>query len=242
MKFYKYLVEKSKFPNENEFEDEFRMALNLYRLTGLYRMDSSKKSYAINFIGFMLVVLNYQTGCLRDFIVLFLDGKYFDGLLSGVLMVMTTVGALQILMFMKRQTITVELIKNLQKLHDPADKIELQVHTNRIFRILKGYFKYLVLSAVALIILRSFGFSCSKLLYPMIFNTFAEGNLYVPLLILNYIHIFPLYSAFLACEFLHILCMVRIEANLRVLGTKLKTCTDIDVLNSCVKYHCEIIE
>lgn len=248
-KSFKYLVEKAKFPRRNEFDEDFCQVLTILRLTGFYRSDSTIKSIALVVVCFLLVPLNMVLGCIKDFICCILEDNMFDALFRADLFSMSFTYSIQVLTFIKNQSRIIELIKTLQKLHDPADQQEIEVFKNRLLRVFNAYKRYLQCNVVILIIMRTLGFSYAKLIYPAIMDIFAEGKLMAPMLCFVYILIFFLFHSFLAVEFLHIVCMVRIEANIKNLGAKLRKCADDinprlneQALVSCIKYHCEILE
>lgn len=234
------LVGNFNFPNGREFDDDFRQILNIFRLTGFYRSDSSKSSFAMKYFMFIFVVLTFTSGLLKDLILVLHEGKVHEALMHAVVLSIEFTFSAIVFNFIKNQSDILDLVKALQKLHDPSDEPEMEVYRKTILKMLKLY-KIGMVGHVFLI-----GLGLYKLVAHAIYDVLAEGKLYGLFLFINAIHTCIFLALFIPCEFLHILCMKRIEGNLKFLGSKLRNCTDDEnpevALARCIKYHCEILE
>lgn len=245
----RYCKELLKFPHANDFAEDFRDVFKIFYFTGFYRLKNSRKSFITSLIGLTLVFVPYLCGCVKDSMVVFYEGNVNGSLINSVLISMVVSFCTQMVTFVANQTKIVELAKVLQKLHDNADNEEMEHYKKNLLQlqnIVKTAFKVLV---TFLMLLKVFGLSFAKLILPALYDIFATGNLNGILLIINVIHVWDLAFSYAACEVLHIVFMVRIEANLKFLANKLRFCGD-DInpelneaaLCSCIKYHCSIIE
>ena len=195
------------------------------------------------------VVFCYGGGIIEELFITFKGGNVTKFMLTVPLLTIFIGTASQILtVFLKQSKIT-DLIKKLQSMHDRADEESMRVYRNLILKLMRYYKIIIAVSGWNLIILKYLGFDNFKLILPTLYDFLAIGSFYHLFLFVNAIHYFLMVSVFFATEWLHVLIMVRIEANFAFLCKKIRKCANgndlkenEDRLIDCIKHHCEIIK
>lgn len=236
------LTNAASLPDASDFDEDYRKVLQIFHLTGFLRSESSKSS---PFVSFLLLSLMMALGTAKNTICFIIDGNAFNASIYAALLSLFIVYTVQIVTFIMNQEDIKELIKALQKLHEPENEIEVEKNRKFLSLILKVYISAMLTAIFAMNILKIFGSHFSKLIIPTIYDILADGNLYWPLAIAAEFQTFGVAFSSIACEIIHILCMVRIEANLNFLAVEIRKCTNDDekseiALISCVRYHCRI--
>ena len=229
-----------KFEDENLFDKDFGFVMKGFFYTGLYRTESSRINFWISFAAPLAMVL----GSIKDFFSWIFEGDIVEILINGVLLLFFCTYTFQLWTFWKKQNLIVELVKDIQKLH-PREfdlRIEKRYRAPTV-KLMKRIFLFELFEICLGVALMCFGVTFSKLMYPLIFDVLAQGKLlYGFCAFLNILHFAFSTMSFSACELLHVLCIARLEGNLKILGDIMKTCADESDLISCVQYQLKILE
>lgn len=240
-------VETFQLPDGKAFENDFRQLMNIFYVCGLYRPVASSANFAKSFIIFVLLMVTMLSGVFKDLIMTWICGDIYGTLLFATtcsLIFAVTIQSSNVVL--KGGKITV-MIKNLQSLHEGNEE-SMKVYQDLCSNLVKYYMIMSPLSIAMLALSKMFGFDFFKLIIPAIYDELAVGSFYNIFLFVSFVHILICSPLFMACELLHVLCMIRIEGNMKILGTKLRSCADgknftenEEKLNTCIKYHCAII-
>lgn len=239
-----------KCPNDDKFDEDFQQILQVFYIFGFYQPKASKGRVRYGAFMFSFVVMSHILGNLKDiFISLSGSGGNLNKALICVLSVTFAISLkVQILSFAKHQAKVIEMIRELHFMHDSDDDSSMQVYRTLCSQLVK-FHKYIMLSIeVTLITFKLLGYDFFILAIPALYDELARGSFYYLFLILNLVNFTGILMLYNACDLLHILCMIRAEANLDFLGDKIRSCANNDNLReneknliSCVKYHNRIL-
>lgn len=239
----RYLKKAVQLPHEEDYDEDFREILKLFHYCGYLNPERSKKRW-----NFAFVWLTYLTGCLKETILQIAYGDIYNVLLGSIMLTMIITASKSIWMFLDKQTEIIDLMKSLQKLHKPKNKEDMEAFTVQISRMVKIYKASNLFSTICLCILSAFGFGYFELIIPVIYDVLAKGFMWRVLFCINAIHSCFASFSYVPTELLHILCIARIEKNLKFLAEDFRNCTVYDdespkeeKLAACVNYHCEIL-
>ena len=248
-RFLKKIQIAFEFPNEEEFDEDFREILKVFHFFGLYKWNHSRKSYVHTFFLQFFVVFCYGSGISKDLFIAFRRGDVSKFIITVPLLTVFIGFSTQLLIVVSQKSKITVLIKKLQAIHDLEDNFSMQV-----YRILSGKllrFHKILMSTVALCltIMTYAGFHYFKLILPALYDLLAFDHFYQLFLFINTVCLLLLAIIFFAAEWLHVLCMIRIEANFKFLSEKIRKCANSDDLKEnegnltkCIKYHCEILQ
>lgn len=233
-------------PNELIFDDDFRLVLYFFRLFGF---SPSTKSYLFGIAVFAFVPISYLLGELQDVIISFKVGNTQRFLISTTYSSFLISSTVQVLTFVLKERDILHLIKALQTLHQSEDEKPMSIYRTRCYQLVKYYTLYLIASMTMVVILTLSGYNIFKLATPTLFDDFAEGSFYVPLLIVNIIQMYIVALITSSSDLLHVLFMIRAGANFEMLSEKLRLCARSDETETndknlilCVVYHQNIIK
>lgn len=244
------ILSPANFPSENYlFDEDFRELLEIYYFLGFYRPKRSISRDIYGIISFLLVVLSFLLGMIKEALESIYQGHLQRSLFCVASMCLNISIPTQIITFVVNEFAIIEMIKAIQSIHDEQDEKALEYYRKKCRQLVKFYKVYCNIALVFLVSLYLCGYKIFMFLLPAIYDNFAEGWLFYPLLITNILQIYFIALCLLVSDLIHILCMIRTGAYFGILSERLRRCTDSDELsenekklNACVKYHQRIIE
>lgn len=243
----KFYSSNFKCPSFSDLDEDFRQIVRVFFYLGYLKLTPSKVRVAYGVISFTFLFVIYEIGIVRIFANAIEDGKIDDALISGIVFSETTSFVVQVVTFAVKQVNILTLMKTLQSMND--DESATKNCQKRCMKIIESFKVFLVFSLLSLIGLKIAGFNYFVLILPAYYDTFAEGNWYYALLMINILHLSALAVVFGVTELIHVLCMVRVEFNLDTLANDVRKSTEDEDLNNneqsliaCIKHHCAIIE
>lgn len=242
----KSVKKASKLPNADDFDGDFREVLRLFHLSGFQQNSKLRQSC----VCFSFILLTTLFGAVKDTAITLFGGDILNAMVNTAMLMILLTHSSQVWNFASCQSEAIKLIKDIQKLHGPADEDQMNKYRKVMYLMIKIFTRTIYVFVVTMLpTLEIFGLTVAKLAFPVIYDIFAIGKLYWVFAVINFVHLWFLTFTFVASEFLHILFIVRIEANLKFLATRLRNCADFadqkeneKALINCVKYHCEILE
>lgn len=247
-RFYRLHLKLRNGRYNDKFEDDFYAVLELLYWCGFYQPNPTKKRIVYGIFMFICLPLSYTLGGIKDAYKSYKTGRFLKLMLN---VYSTSVGLSILTQFINltfKRSRVVEMIKKLQSMHSSDNEEAMDVLRKKYLFFLKLYRSYLHFVLAAFMLAKVFGLNYFILIFPSFYDIWASGNLYYILLIFNSVCAQFFLFSFLACDLMQILCMVRVDANLKFLGDKLRRCTDGENLQenerkliACVKYHSIII-
>lgn len=238
-----------KCSNKEKFDKDFHQILEVFYYFGFYQSTPSKKRVLYGIFMFIVLVLTCTFGPLNYVLKAYNTGDISSALTSGLCFSYMVSFATQIATFAFNQDSVIAMIKKFHLLHESEDEHVIQDYRKKCLFMMGCYQLLLKLAGSMWIIFKFFGLNPYNLFIPAIYDKLAYGYFYYFLFPLNLVHLACLIPLYTACDFLHIICIVRAEANLKILSEKLRSCTDdIDLkrneknLVACIRYHFAIIE
>lgn len=236
-------------PDGEKFDTDFRVILEIFHFLGFYQPVTSKKSILYGAFMFTFTLICYFFGALKDVVLSYYNNNISMMITSAVSLPLALAMINQVLKFIANRAKIIELMTDLQAIHEDKDKNFIQKYRKTSLLLIKAYHCFLTIGSLAIIIARLCGIRTFKLFIPTIFDGLANGSFYNTMLFMNLIQTLLLGEVFLTCDLFHILCMIKIEANLKLLNAKLRNCADRNEaadnemeLIACVRYHVAIIE
>ena len=231
--------EALKFPDSEKFDDDFREVMKLFHYSGLYRTENT--SARLHNASFAFICMCYLLGCIKDTLYYFFEGDVVYVLINGALTTAIFSFAVTVRNFINHQSKIVDLVFELQKLHGSRFNEMMEAYKGFSLKIIKLFEVCCVSAVITMPTAMFFGMSFSTLFYPLIFDVLAFGKLYGLTAVLSIVHIMGLAASYTASDFLHIVCMVRIEANCKILSDLFREAKGEEELTSCIHYHCSIL-
>lgn len=198
---------------------------------------------------YLMMMVNYLLSLIRDAYILFSDGNVKRALLSFSLALLLLSYSVQNLVFIVKQAKIVSMIKELTSLHEYEDENLIEPHRKVCLQLVKFYRNYLFASVTVCLGLTMFGFKLSKLFMPVLYDSFGDGFLHLPLMIISIFQGYGISAIVVVSDLLHFLCIIRAGANYGILSGKIRRCTDNEdpkenekELIACIKYHWAITE
>lgn len=238
-----------KFTNEEEFDANSRYILNIFYAFGFYHPSPSKARMVYGFMMCTFTIQMYLLGAVKDIISSISNGEMLQAMVNAAAIPYCFTLQVQILTFVFQQPEVIKVLKELQSLMCFNVDERLSEFYKGQYQKIKTFYKlFLTSGTIVLILMKALGFQALKLIIPTLYDVFAEGSFYNFFLILSIIQTIFILVMFFACDFLHILCMTRIEENLATLAEKIRHCTDDTdseenerKLLDCIKHHCKIL-
>lgn len=245
----KLWVSYFEYPNEEKFDEEFKRLLEILYWVGFHQPKTTRKRIAYGVVMFVFLILSILLGNIKDFIEDFRDEKMSAALIIVVILAhMSSMNVQMITIVLKKSSVH-DLIKQLHNMHEFEDEEAIAAVRLSSLRMIKTYKLFLLTGASVLSGLRMAGLGSFKLVLPTLYDVLADGFLFSLLMLVNIIHLWLYALLFLPADLLHILGMIRVEANTKFLCEKLEACTsgeDFEEneknLIACVRYHLAIIE
>ena len=238
-----------KFPNEEKFDEDFRVILKVFHFFGLYKWNHSRKSYVLTVFLQFFVLFSYGSGTLKDLYVTFRQGDISKFILTVPVLTICIGISTQCFVVVFRKSKITDVIKKLQGIHDHQDDFSMQTYRNLSGKLLRFHKILMALAALCLTIMTYSGFHNFKLILPAVYDFLADDQFYQLFLFINAVFFFLQSYLYFATEWLHVLCMIRIEANFKLLCEKIRKCAKSDDLKEneenlikCIKYHCKILQ
>lgn len=244
----KFLPSAFIYSNDEIFDEDFRQLLQIFYIYGFHQqVPSTERSYRGSVV--LLFGVTYFLGFVKDLSVSLSE--------SNLQRIMTNVPytaivfnfVTQAITFLVKQREIVEMVKGFQSMHEPKNDPYLNYYRTKCCQLLKYYIAYLKLTGVVVLCFNVCGYKMFKLLVPALYDDFADGNLFYPLLILNTVHVCGLLPLIVSCDLLDIVCIVRAGANLQLLSDNLRQCTESSdlkknerMLIKCIEYHHRILK
>ena len=231
--------EALKFEDEKLFDEDFGLVMKGFFYTAVYRSEKIKRNFWISFFVPLTVIL----GAIKDTLYWFYMGEIVEFLINAVFLICMATCYAEVRNFWEKQETIVELVKDIQKLHPREYDLKIDRNYRKTAtRVIKAFMACTFGFELVACVLLCFGITFSTLMYPMILDVVAKGKLYGLLAILNVPHLVLGTICSASGEFLHILCVFRLEANLKILAEKLKNAVNESDLISCVEYHLKIMD
>lgn len=237
------------FSNEEKFDEDFRQILQILYFFGFYRPVPSTKRNVYGFFVFLLAGVGFVLGLIKHVIVS-LREENSRGIVTIVPYTLFGISILvQITTFVTNQSKIVEMIKEVHSMAQGEVDTPLISYRNKSLKVVKFYTNCLKYSLTALSLLHVCGFGAFRLILPALYEVYADGFLYYPLLLLSTVQAYFVIFCVVATDLLHVIIMIRAGANFEILSNKLRRCTSSQDPNenekeliACVKYHQRIIE
>jgi hypothetical protein len=234
-----------KCPNRCQFDEEFYKLLQVLYSFGFYQPKPSKTRVVLGIVMFMLMMITYLAGATKDAVT----GNLNQTLINVTYFCFIGAVATQILSFACNQKKFIGMIKELHLLHKRADDESIENLSTKCGLIVQIYEWFVAVLVVAATVLQLGGLGVFRLIMPSIYDLFAFGLFYPILLTVNFIHVALLGLIFVVTDLMPVICMLRIEQNLKFLLNDLRTCTNTGLfrssqreINRCAEYHAEIIK
>lgn len=239
-----------KCPNDDKFDEDFQQILQIFYFLGFYHPKSSKLRTAYGAFMFFFVLQTHVLGNLKDiYIASGPNEKNMNkALICAISLSFVISLKIQIISFVSRQKEIIGMIRGLHLMHDPDNEDSMKVYRRKCSKLVKLHQIIMGWIEITLIIFKLFGFDFFILAIPAIYDELAREYFFNFLMILNILQFTGILMLYNAGDLLHVLCMIRAEANLEFLNKKLRHCTDSDNLQenekkliACIKHHCSII-
>lgn len=232
---------------DQKFDRDFNEIMKYYYFFGFFNPIEKKKIFAA--LAFILVVVTYLIGSFKDIVMRKAEGDIPKTIISVFTLAFALSLTVQVLTVMLRFGRITSTIKALQLLHEDTDEDFINVYRRKCFRLLRIYGGSLAATVLCAIPVKCIGYNVYFLLIPAAYDVLAHGDLFYFFMIISFIHTVGLVLLFAASDLLHIFCMVRVEANLKLLNDKIRHCADSKdlkenekELSACIRYHNEIIK
>lgn len=243
----KFFVEHLKCPNFELYDEEFHQVLQIFYLFGLYQPIPSKQRTALGIVMFAFIS-TCCLGALRHAFIAIRYGSITKGFFNAAVFLNALTHQVQVFSFFWNQKYICQMFRGFHSMHERDHYEIMSVYRSKYFWLVKYYKILLAASEVYLILLKISGDKNFILILPAIYDGMAEEFAYSFFLMVNIVHMSWLILHFIACDSLHILIMMRVEAHLEIFGKMLQNCTadedpkkNEESLIACVKYHCRII-
>lgn len=224
---------------DQKFNRDFHTVLKYYYFFGFYWPSSSRKILAA--VMFTITVETYVLGCVKDFVTQQREGNIPKAINNLFLFAFAISLQIQVLNVMIKSSKITELIRNLQALREDDEDHDL---SNKGMQLIKIYKFFMLASLGFAALFKLGGYNSFHLLIPAVYDVLAHGVLFYFFLSINFVHAILLNHLYVTSDLLHIFCMMRIEANLKVLNIKLLHCADSEDLEenektliACIQYH-----
>jgi 7tm Odorant receptor len=197
--------------------------------------------------GFLLVT--YLMGVFNDAATSFQDGNMNQALINIMGFCIVVSAATLILSFMSNNTKFVDMIRELNGMHEYDHEESVDILRKNCLKMFKIYRFFIIIVGSVAILLHLIGLKTFRLIIPSIYDLLANGLFYEILLTVNSIHVYLFALLFVACDLWPILSIIRAEYNVRFLCHDLRHCTNSGLvrlnqrnIDACAKYHAAIIE
>lgn len=244
----RFLSESFSFANERLFDEDFRLILKYFYFLGFHRPVPSMKSSIYCFIVFAFVPMSHLLGELQNAVMSMKKGNLQKFLISTTYTAFMISTAVQVINFIAKERQIIQLIKAFQTMHESEDEKLIGVYKKKCYKLVKLYSLYLTSAMTTVVVLTLLGYNIFKLATPTLFDGFAEGSLYFPLLFVNIFQVYIVAISTSSSDLLHVLLMIRAGANFELLSEKIRCSTEGDdfvkneeILVACIKYHHRII-
>lgn len=238
------------FPNTELFDEEFRQLMQIFYWFGFYQPSSSfTRRFAYGVLVFLFVKVAYWCGIITEVVASLNSRNLTRALITVPLASFSTSLNVQILTLVTKKTRIVKMIQTLHALHEYEDEALIEDYRVKCRQLVKYYKAYLQFAVIFVITLTLTGFKLYKLVIPIFYDSFADGFFFYPLMFCSVMQSYCLALIFLACDLLHVLCMIRLGANVEVLRKKIIGCAESENpsenlrdLSACVRYHSAVIQ
>lgn len=227
-----------------KFDEDLHAILQFYYCLGFYQPAPTKKRIVFGILMFIFGPLSYTLGAVKDAWIAYHEEDVTKIVLNVFCMGFGITMITQIVTFVCKRKRIIDMMGQLQSLHEHEDDEAMEVYRRKCKFSVKFYLFYVNFCIVILIVLYCFGYNQYKLISPAVYDVWANGYATYFLLFINTISSVVLTFVFTAGELIHLLCMVRVDANLKFLSEKLRRCADGENLLqnekdliACVKYH-----
>lgn len=243
----KLFAEYFECPNRQLLDFEFHQILQRFYWFGLYQPTPSRQR--AGFGVFMSVFISTCClGALKSFLTSFGDGLGPSVLFNALTFSNTLCTQVKIMLFLLNQKEIVQLFGDFQSMHERDNDEILSIYRLMYFRLVKCYKNLIAALIVYMIMLKIIGVHYFVLFIPVLYDVLATRFAYAIFFMISIAHSCSLSMIHLNCDCLHVICMLRVEAHLKVLCKMLSSCTEDEdprknekSLRACVKYHCRII-
>lgn len=236
------LQAKLDLPNKHEFERDFYQIM-----LGFYACGLTHKIPNFKFFIYVFSALSFLLGMFKDSISAAMKGDLNFTLLFAAIFSLLMANTVQCYILFKKNSRIVDMMKTMQALHEREDDNEVEAYRNLGITLINLYKIFFGFAFFFLTTMRLFGISACQFILPVIYDVFADD--FGILLSIHIPHVAYAMVLFITIEMVHVICMIRVEANLKILGEKLKHCADADDLEAneqnliaCIKYHRAILE
>lgn len=234
--------------NDDKFNDDFYAILQIFYFFGIYRPSPGKERIVYGCVMFVWLPLNFALGTIKVVCIAYHEMNMANIALNVFIISYGLTMIIQVLTFALKSSKMIEMIKALQTLHDRDDEEKMEVLRKKCIVLFKCYMYFLAFGSTSMMFLYFNGCHRFKLIFPAFYDIWANGYAYYPFVVISVVSTVFLTCLCSACELIHIMCMVRADANLKFLNVMLRRCTDSENLKEnekslirCVKYHCAII-
>lgn len=246
LKFYK---ENLKYPNTENFDEEFQELLQIFFFFGYYQPKHTKKRIIYGVTTFIVIVMTFVVGCFKDATIRLREHHMSTAMMATVLGFFALSLPIQILSVALNHENIMKMIKGFHTMHEFGEEEQMKEFKQRCRKILRFYRGLTSFDSISLSILSFFKFGIVILAMPVAYDVLVTERLFYIFVLVSSVHLYLLSFIFVASDLLHIFCMVRAQANMSILSRKLRNCADSNDsyenetnLIACIKHHIAIIE
>lgn len=237
------------YPNDEIVDEDFRQLLQIFYVYGFHQPVPSLKRTIFGLIVLLFGAITYFLGFLKDLLTSLHENDLRRIMVNVPYTTLVFTFVTQAITILMRESQIVQMFNGFQSMHEREDNSLLNNYRRKCCQLVKFYIAYLEVTGAFVLCLNLCGYRTFKLLVPSLYDDFAEGHLLYPLLFLNTVHAFSLLPLIVCCDLIHIVCIVRAGANLKLLSNKLRRCTDSGNIKenekkliACIKYHQRILK
>lgn len=250
----KFYEDNLKCPIEGQIDLEFKTIVQIlyfFGFIGGYGQPHRTKQRAVyGVLSCVLTALTVQLGMCGGFFEALSERDVAKSMMLGAGTVFVAPVIVLILTMLRKPSEITSQIIELNGLHLKYDvNSAMSVISKKCGIMLKAYAFVLTLLAAAYVIAKVSGHGLFVLVIPAIYDKLANGYAHFIWMLVNIVHSLCYGSLVLVSDLLPIFCMVRIAANMKLLGREVRKSADNfhfrvneEALSECIDYHCKIIE
>lgn len=170
----------------------------------------------VRFLMFLSCVLSFVPGMYKESIAAV---SLNFTLLFAAIASLVTANLVQAHTLVLKYTRIVDMFKTFQALHDKDDDNEVQSYRKLSMMLINCYQISFAFALASLVVMKFFGYSTCKLILPAMYDFLPDD--FGILLAIHIPHVAFAMMLHITFELVHVVCLIRAEANLKLLGAKL---------------------
>lgn len=200
--------------NEDKFDDDFLRVLQIYFLFGFYHPTWSKNRIIYGTFMFIFICITVVLGGLKSIFDSWANRSMRQLLLDVPITVYTVLFIAQLVTFIAKQG---QIIDFLKVLHESNNEQLIQSYREKCSKLVKFYTIFLQIAVSSVVTFYFSGFKIFTFPIPALYDELANGDFFYLLLVINIIQYYSATTCFVPSDLLHVLCIVRVGANLELL-------------------------